>query len=231
MERHLKKWFLVSLAVLFLSASLFAVPSSAQQVTREDLAQRVTKAQFAFRNFERDPRMTWFRQNVRYAKGLLIMPVLVRGGFFFGGSGGRGVLVAQDAAGTWSYPAFYDVGSASVGLQFGAAGGQVILMIMTDRGLRRFLKDKFQIGADASIGVGPEGIGAKAEVFDIFSFSHVKGLFAGLTIEGGVVVVNRADNQTYYGQAKVSPRDILLRRKYKNPQADDLIRVLTKASR
>ena len=222
--------FLVSLAVLFLFASLFAVPSSAQQVTAEDLAQRVTKAQFTFRDFERDPRMTWFRQNVRYAKGLLIMPVLVRGGFFFGGSGGRGVLLAQDAAGTWSNPAFYDVGSASFGLQFGAAGGQVILMIMTDRGLRRFLNDKFQLGADASISVGPEGIGAKAEIFDIFSFSRVKGIFAGLTIEGGVVVVNRADNQTYYGQTKISPRDILLRRKYKNPQADDLIRVLTKAS-
>ncbi|MDE0356060.1 MAG: lipid-binding SYLF domain-containing protein [Deltaproteobacteria bacterium] len=225
------KRFLVSFAGLFLFAALFAVPSSAQQVTAEDLAQRVTKAQFTFRDFERDPRMTWFRQNVRYAKGLLIMPVLVRGGFFFGGSGGRGVLLAQDAAGTWSNPAFYDVGSASFGLQFGAAGGQVILMIMTDRGLRRFLNDKFQLGADASISVGPEGIGAKAEIFDIFSFSRVKGIFAGLTIEGGVVVVNRADNQTYYGQTKISPRDILLRRKYKNPQADDLIRVLAKASR
>jgi len=225
------KRFLVSLAVSFLFASLFAVPSSAQQVTEEDLAQRVTKAQFTFRDFERDPRMTWFRQNVRYAKGLLIMPVLVRGGFFFGGSGGRGVLLAQDGAGTWSNPAFYDVGSASFGLQFGAAGGQVILMIMTDRGLRRFLNDKFQLGADASISVGPEGIGAKAEIFDIFSFSRVKGIFAGLTIEGGLAVVNRADNQTYYGQTKISPRDILIRRKYKNPQADDLIRVLAKASR
>ena len=225
------KRFLVSLAVLFLFASLFAVPSSAQQVTEEDLAQRVTKAQFTFRDFERDPRMTWFRENVRYAKGLLIMPVLVRGGFFFGGSGGRGVLLAQDAAGTWSNPAFYDVGSVSFGLQFGAAGGQAILMIMTERGLRRFLNDKFQLGADASISVGPEGIGAKAEIFDIFSFSRVKGIFAGLVIKGGIVAINRTDNRTYYGQPDISPRDILLLRKYKNPQADDLIRVLAKASR
>ncbi len=219
----------VSFAVLFLFATLSAVPSQAQ-VTQEDLAQRVTKAQFAFRDFERDDRMTWFRENVRYAKGLLIMPVLLKGGFFFGGSGGQGVLLAQDSAGTWSYPAFYDVVSGSFGLQFGAAGGQVILMIMTERGLRRFLKDKFQLGADASIGVGPEGIGAKAEIFDIFSFSRIKGLFAGLSIEGGGVIVNRTDNQTYYGQP-VSPQDILLRRTVKNKQADDLIKTLTKASR
>ena len=220
----------VSLAVLFLFATLFAVPLQAQ-VTQEDLAQRVTKAQFAFRDFQRDARMTWFRQNVRYAKGLLIMPVLVKGGFFLGGSGGKGVLVAQDSAGTWSNPAFYDVASGSFGLQFGAAGGQVILMIMTERGLRRFLRDKFQLGADASISVGPEGIGAKAEIFDIFSFSRVKGIFAGIAVEGGVVVINRGDNQTYYGKAKVSPRDILLRRTVKNKQADDLIKTLTKASR
>ena len=220
----------VSLAVLFLFATLFAVPLQAQ-VTQEDLAQRVTKAQFAFRDFQRDARMTWFRQNVRYAKGLLIMPVLVKGGFFLGGSGGKGVLVAQDSAGTWSNPAFYDVASGSFGLQFGAAGGQVILMIMTERGLRRFLKDKFQLGADASISVGPEGIGAKAEIFDIFSFSRVKGIFAGIAVEGGVVVVNRADNQIYYGKPKVSPRDILLRRTVKNKQADDLIKTLTAASR
>ena len=220
----------VSFAVLFLFATLFAVPAQAQ-VTQEDLAQRVTLAQFAFRDFQKDSRMTWFRQNVRYAKGLLIMPVLIKGGFFFGGSGGKGVLLAQDRAGTWSNPAFYDVASGSFGLQFGAAGGQVILMIMTERGLRRFLRDKFQLGADASLGVGPEGIGAKAEIFDIFSFSRIKGLFAGLAIEGGAVVVNWADNQTYYGQPKVSPRDILLRRTVKNKQADTLIKTLTEASR
>lgn len=234
-ERHPMQKFLVSLAVLFLIAALSAVPSGAQptgaQLTEEDMAQRVTKARLAFRDFQRDARMTWFRQNVRYAKGLLIIPTLIKGGFFLGGSGGKGVLVAQDKAGTWSSPAFYDVASGSFGLQFGLAESQVILMIMTDRGLRRFLKDKFQLGADASIGVGPEGVGAKAEIFDIFSFARVKGLFAGLAIEGGAVVVNRVDNQIYYGNPKVTPRDILLRRKVKNRQADALIKVLTEASR
>ncbi len=225
--------FLAAFAVLF--AVLSAAPSGAQptgsQLTEEDLAQRVTKARFTFRDFQRDVRMTWFRQNVRYAKGLLIMPLLFKGGFFIGGSGGKGVLLAQDAAGTWSNPAFYDVGSASFGLQFGAAGSQVILMIMTEGGLRRFLKDKFKLGADASISVGPEGVGAKAEIFDIFSFSRIKGLFAGVAIEGGIVSISRSDNQIYYGQPDVSPRDILLRRKYRNPQADELIRTLTEASR
>ncbi len=221
--------FLVSLAVLILFTTLSIVPSGA--VDREKLEQRVTKAQFAFRDFQKDSRMTWFRENVRYAKGLLIMPTWVRGGFFLGGYGGNGVLLAQDRDGSWSHPAFYDVLAGSFGLQFGIAGGQVILMIMTDTGLRRFLDDKFQLGADASIGVGPEGIGARAELFDIFSFARVKGVYGGLTLEGGGVIVNEGDNRAYYGDSKVTPTDILIRRKVKNPQADGLIRTLTEATR
>ena len=220
---------LVSFAVLILFATSSAVPSGAAD--REDLAQKVTKAQFVVRDFQKDPRMTWFRQNVRYAKGLLIMPTWVKGGFFLGGHGGTGVLLAQDRDGTWSHPAFYDVFAGSFGLQFGIAGGQVILMIMTDPGLRRFLDDKIQLGADASIGVGPAGIGAKAELFDIFSFARVKGLYGGLTLEGGGVIVNKDENQTYYGNPKVTPRDILIRRNVQNQQAQTLIQTLTEASR
>ena len=221
---------LVSLAVLFLFSMSSAVVFG-QETTAKDLAVRVDKARVTFEEFQRDSRMTWFRKNVRYAKGLLIMPHFVKGGFFVGGSIGKGVLLAQDKDGRWSYPAFYDVLSGSFGLQFGVGAGEVVLMIMTDTGLRRLLRDKFQLGADASIGVGPDGVGAKAEIFDIFSFARVKGLFAGLSVEGGGVVVNRDDNRTYYGTVDVTPRDILLRRNVSNKQADPLVQALAKASR
>ena len=147
---------LVSLAVLF----LLSAPSAAafgQDATRKDLAVRVENARVTFQEFLQDTRMTWLRQNVRYAKGILIMPHFVKGGFFVGGSVGKGVLLAQDKDGKWSHPAFYDVAAASFGLQAGIGAGEVVLMIMTDRGLRRFLKDKLKLGADASIGVGPDG--------------------------------------------------------------------------
>ena len=221
---------LVSLAVVFLF-SMSASVVFGQVSTAKDLAVRVDKARVTFEEFQTDFRMTWLRKNVRYAKGLLIMPSFVKGGFVVGGSIGKGVLLAQDRNGQWSHPAFYDVLSGSVGLQIGIGSGEVILMIMTDTGLRRFLGDKFQLGADASISVGPDGVGAKAEIFDIFSFARVKGLFAGLSVEGGGVVVNRGDNRTYYGNAGVTPRDILLRRNVSNKQADPLIRTLAEASR
>ena len=228
----------VSFAVVLLFVTLSAAPSRAQpaspgleKTTKQDLDRTVTRALWTFRDFQEDPRMTWFRANLRYAKGLLILPAMYKGGFFLGGYTGHGVLLAQDRDGNWSQPAFYDMLAGSFGFQFGFATGQVILMIMTDTGLRRFLDDKFHLGADASIGVGPEGIGAKAELFDIFSFARVKGLFAGVSVEGGGVIVNRSDNETYYGQPGVLPADILFGKKFRNAQADSLVQTLTQASR
>ena len=236
----------VSLAVVLLFVTLSAAPAGAQptpqgpdetttrdsdETARQDLERTVTRALWTFRDFQKDDRMTWFRANLRYAKGLLIVPAMYKGGFFVGGYTGHGVLLAQDRDGNWSQPAFYDLLAGSIGFQFGFATGQVILMIMTDAGLRRFLDDKLHLGADASIGVGPEGIGAKAEVFDIFSFARLKGLFGGLSVEGGGVIVNRSRNETYYGQPGVLPADILFSGKFRNDQADSLVQTLTETAR
>ena len=54
------------------------------------------------------------------AKGVLIIPELVQGGFFLGAAGGRGALMARNGARNWSPPAFYGMGSGSLGLQIGA---------------------------------------------------------------------------------------------------------------
>ena len=59
---------------------------------------------------------------LRRAKGVLVIPALLKAGFFVGGEGGSGVLLARGKGGQWSYPAFYTVGAASIGIQF---GGQV----------------------------------------------------------------------------------------------------------
>ncbi len=48
-----------------------------------------------------------FRDNVKDAKGVLIIPSLIKGGIILGGSGGSGVLLAwNESAEEWSQPAF-----------------------------------------------------------------------------------------------------------------------------
>ena len=218
------------LLALILAISLLGVFSLTTLRAAEEESKEVTKALWTFQDFYKDPAMGWFRNNLHRVKGILIMPLLVKAGFIGGFYAGNGVLLAQDQKGQWSYPAFYNMGAATFGFQAGAVGGQVMFMIMSDKGLSTFMSNKFQLGADASIGVGPVGIGAKAELFDIYSFSRIKGLFAGITLEGGGVTLNSEANRAYYGQASISPDDILILRKFENKQADPLIAEVSKAA-
>ena len=57
--------------------------------------EAVADARTTLSNSIRDPDQTWIRTTSSRER-LLIAPQLVRAGFIFGGSGGRGVLVARD---------------------------------------------------------------------------------------------------------------------------------------
>src|SRR5580692_6655328 len=92
-------------------------------------------------------------QALQSARAVMICPQIFRAGFFIGGEGGGCVLVARGAENTWSYPAFYGMGSGSFGLQFGIQDSQFVMMIMTDRGLRAVLDSQVKLGADVSVAV------------------------------------------------------------------------------
>ena len=80
--------------------------ASADEVS--DAKTLVDKANASLSNFIADPNMSWFRDNVKKAKAVFIVPTLGKAGFVFGGSGGSGVLLARDErSGKWSYPDFY----------------------------------------------------------------------------------------------------------------------------
>src|SRR5216684_453181 len=78
-------------------------------------------------------------KNMTNAKGVLIVPELVQGGFFIGAAGGRGTLMARNGAKDWSPPAFYGMGSGSFGLQIGAKVSEMLFIIRTDKGLAAIL--------------------------------------------------------------------------------------------
>lgn len=182
----------------------------------------VAKGTAVFKSFMQDPNMEWFRKNVHRAKGIFIVPQMLRGGFIIGGSGGSGMLVAQDATtGDWSYPAFYTMGSVSFGLQIGADASEIILMVMTDKGINSMLSTEFKLGGDVSVAAGPVGGSAKAQTADILAFGRSKGLFGGISLEGAVVAPRYEWNNSYY-KTQASPVDILIKRTVTNPQADAL---------
>ena len=82
------------------------------------------------------------------ARGVLIIPELVQGGFILGAAGGRGVLLARTKPGDWSYPVFYGMGSGSIGLQVGGKVSEIVFIIRTEKGLQAILDHKFKFGAE-----------------------------------------------------------------------------------
>lgn len=172
------------------------------------------------------------RTMLQRARGVMICPQVFKAGFIFGGEGGACVLLARAGNGTWSYPAFYGMGSGSVGFQIGIQDAQLILMIVTDKGLNAMLDSQFKLGADASIAIatiggGVEGATTGAVGADIVAFSQTRGLFGGISIGGTLMGARSEWNRVYYGH-DVSTRQIVIDMQAANPGADPLREILTR---
>jgi len=166
------------------------------------------------------------------ARGVLIIPELVQGGFILGAAGGRGVLVARTKPQDWSYPVFYGMGSGSIGLQIGGKVSEIVFIIRTEKGLQAILDHKFKFGAEAgvtmvAVGIGLEGASTAAGGADIVAFSNSAGLFAGASIEGSYLDADSDWNALYYGQGATA-KAIALDRKFTNPGAEPLRKFLAK---
>jgi len=216
----MKRRLIVILTIITIIAAI-VTPINAEEPVKQQLL--VDQARITFKSFMIDKNMAWFREHMNKAKGFLIIPDLLQGAWFIGGSGGRGVLVVKNkTTGDWSQPAFYTIGSLSFGIQFGGEKSEIIMMVFTQKGLDRLYSSSFKFGGDATIAVGPVGGGAKADVMtDFVSFVRSKGAFAGISMEGAIVKVNQDWNQAYYGK-RVSPLGIVEKNLVSNPGSAEL---------
>ncbi len=224
----------VSAVVAVLVFGALAVGRAPAADDAMEASQLVDRARLTVDTFTADKNLTAFRDLVKRAKGVFIAPQVLRGAFIIGAAGGSGVLLARDdSPGTWGGPTFHTIGEVSFGLQIGGEASEIILLMMTDRGVLSLLSSSVKLGADATIALGPVGIGASAATVnlsaDIIAFSRSKGLYAGLSVEGAVVAIRGALNRAYYGQ-EVTPTDIIIRRTVTNPQAAGLIESITKVA-
>jgi lipid-binding SYLF domain-containing protein len=172
------------------------------------------------------------RDLAKKAKGMLVLPQMLRAAFIVGGSGGSGVLVVRDEkAGQWRGPSFHTLGGASFGFQVGADAAEVIILAMTERGVTKLLTPQVKLGGDVSVAAGPVGGGAAAGTAglsaDLISYSIAKGLYGGFSVEGSVVGVRTSLNQAFYGKP-ASPTDILIKGAVTSPQSAPLIEAVTK---
>lgn len=205
------------------------VGTEAQADDRMDAITLVREAGTTLSNFKLDPNMQWFRENIGQAKAVVIVPQLVKAGFIFGASGGNGIVMAKDSVtDSWSSPTIYSVGSVTWGLQAGGELAEVVMLVMTESGMRALLSTKLQLGGDVSVAAGPVGAGTQAATVDILQFSRTMGVYGGLTLEGAVITPRDELTNALYGKV-VDPLNILVRHQSPpNPEAAKLREILFK---
>lgn len=219
----------VATAALALLALLQTACSANTQGEQQTLVDRATLTvqDMMTQTVSQDPK-----DLLRNAKAVMVCPRIFKAGFFIGGEGGNCVMLARAGNGTWSYPAFYTIGSGSFGLQFGIQDSQLFMLIMTQKGLNAVLDSQIKLGANASIAVATLGAGIQGSTTaavgaDIVAFSANRGLFGGIALEGSVMSTQTEWNQSYYGHPYAA-RQLIMQMEGGNPGADPLRDVLTR---
>lgn len=228
---RLRRFRILSPALLLASLLAPCMLFAADDAEQQDL---VEQSRMTLNSFLADANMGWFRDHIKDAKGIFIVPQLLKGAFFIGAEGGSGVfLVKDDKSGEWSQPAFYTMGAGSFGFQFGAQASEVVLLVMSERGVESLLTSTFKLGGDVSVAIGPVGAGIEGSTAmnlsaDLLSFARAKGLFGGISLEGAVIATRDEWNRNYYGK-ELRPTDILVKRSVTNPQSAGLRATLDRA--
>jgi lipid-binding SYLF domain-containing protein len=139
------------------------------------------------------------------ARGVAVIPHVVKAGFLFGGRFGRGVVLARRPDGRWGEPVFVSLAGGGFGLQAGVQSTDVVLVFKTANSLNRILRggNKITLGGDVSVAAGPAGRQAEAATdvqlrAEIFSYSRSRGLFAGVSLEGAALVPDAEANEAFH---------------------------------
>lgn len=173
------------IATLVLGVALIG-PLAAQKAYAGSKAEIDRDVEVALKNlYDKSPGAKALGEK---AKGILVFPTIVKGGFIFGGQYGEGALLKDgETAG------YYNTVAASYGLQIGAQAFGYALFFMSEKDLN-FLEnsDGWEIGTGPTVVVADAGAAAALttttaqEGIYAFFFSQ-KGLMAGISLEGSKI--------------------------------------------
>ena len=191
----LLKYFLIP------ALSIFSFTAESQQQKEIDKIAASNKVLLEFSKMkEKIPR-----QLFKIGEGVIIVPKLINAGFVVGGKRGRGLAMIKNADGTWSDPAFITLTGGSIGFQIGVQSVDLILIFKSNETLKKIGDGSFTLGGDASVTAGPLGRNSSASTdakldAEIYSYSKSKGLFAGISISGSVIDLDKKAIKSFYSE-------------------------------
>jgi len=145
-------------------------------------------------------------QNLREnAAGVVVIPGMIKAGLGVGGQHGSGLLSIKNADGTWTEPVFVKMTGGSIGFQIGASSTDLVLFFMREKNIRAVLNGEFTLGGSATVAAGPVGRSGSADTSakldaEIYSYSRSRGAFAGISIDGSKLYVNKSANESFYSK-------------------------------
>jgi lipid-binding SYLF domain-containing protein len=207
-------------ATAFMQAGTTKVASGSREFVQTfSLPGEAEKAAKILDSFLADPERPESALNsipkavLQRARGLAIFQV-VKAGFVFSGKAGSGLVISRLPDGSWSAPSCIATGGVGWGLQIGADITDFVIVLNSEDAVRAFsLGGNVTIGGNISATAGPIGTGGSVQASlahpaPMFSYSKSKGLFAGLSLEGTVLIERKDANRDFYG-SPVPAKDIL----------------------
>lgn len=190
------KSFIKLASVAVLAAAALALPAATPAWA--DTTDLLRDANRTVNHLRSDPAFGTARNMLQGAEAIYIVPKLVKGGFIFGAEGGAGVLLHRTGRG-WSQPRFYDMGSASFGLQIGLEQAELVFIINSKRALRGIEKGELKLGAGAGITVVTLSSAAEGATTthggDMVVWASGTGAYGGLTFNGTVIKQDKDANE------------------------------------
>ena len=211
---------IISFGIIFI---LFLVGGAWADVSKQRKILRTS--QLILEEIQNSPDQQIPMSLISKAKAIVVFPTMLKVGFFVGARYGKGIAaVRTEETGEWGPPTFLYTTGGSFGFQFGAGTVDLILLVMSQRGLEGLLSKQFTLGGDIAISAGPIGryAEASADVFmqgEIYSYSRSKGLFGGVSLKGTIITTDSDANLVYYGHPYTSEEILLTKQVLKIPES------------
>jgi lipid-binding SYLF domain-containing protein len=136
---------------------------------------------------------------IQNATGVAIIPNVWKAGFIVGGRRGTGVLLTH-RGNQWSAPVFVSLTGGSVGFQAGVSQTDLVLIFQNQRSLDDLTRGDLKLGVDAAVTAGSMGASGQVPTrrADIVTYARAAGLFAGVSLNGGVLNLNNNATRDFY---------------------------------
>jgi len=188
---------------------LFIMASATSDGSKE--TEKIHSANNVLKDFDR-MKESIPHDLIQNCEGIVIVPDMLNAGFVVGAKRGKGIAMVKLGNGKWSDPVFVTLTGGSIGFQIGVQSVDLVLVFRHKGVLAKVKNGDFTIGGDASAAAGQVGRSTSANTdfamrAEVYSYSRSRGLFAGISINGSNLGIDRKANSNFYG-SDMSSADI-----------------------